>query len=129
MTTTPQPSTAAKPTGITMPSRRWINAGYRIAFASTLIDAICTYIVVDVYGSATEANGWLDHLGQTIGWAPAMAIRGIFGLAFLTALFRLTFIPKRGAALAARGVIFCGYVFGALAMYQLGGLVYTFRHF
>lgn len=114
---------------VSMPSRRWITAAYRIAFVSTLIDAICTYVVVEVYGSASEGNGWLDQLGHAIGWAPAMAVRGVFGLAFLSVLFGLTFIKKRGAALAGRGIIFCAYAFGALAMYQLGGLVYTFHHF
>lgn len=117
----------------TMPQRRTINIAAGVASAGTLIDAICTYIVIHVLGTAVEGNSWLAHLGAAVGWGPAMLIRGGLGIAGIAVLYGLTCMgrpdrPKlqRGARLAARGMILCALVFGLLALYQAGGLVYSF---
>ncbi|BDZ52501.1 hypothetical protein GCM10025867_47420 (plasmid) [Frondihabitans sucicola] len=122
--------------GRTMPRRRTINIAAAVLAAGTIADAICTYVVIHVYGSATEGNGWLADLGATIGWGPAMIVRGALGLLGMAILYFFTTLgspskPKlqRGARLAARGMVLCALVFGALTLYQVGGLYYTLTNF
>jgi len=112
-----------------MPSRGIVNTAYISAVFCTLIDAVCTFIVIEVYGSATEGNAWLDQLGQAIGFGPAMVIRGVVGISLLTLLYGLTYVKRRGRSLAARGVILAAILLGALALYQAGGIIYSMVHF
>jgi len=112
-----------------MPRRGLINAAFIVAILCTVIDATFSFLVIDVYGSATEGNAWLDNLGAAIGFGNAMILRGLVGVALLSLLYGLTFTRRRGRSLAARGLLLMAALLTALALYQVGGLIYTLSYF